>query len=72
MALNFNYNLEIKFSKTGLPIPLVNGTHLHSNYNPEREAEGFVTQNDDIISKSSRVLLFGLGFGYHIHQLNLN
>ncbi len=66
---DFNYDLEIKFSKTGLPIPLVNGTHLHSNYNPEREAEGFVTQNEGIISRSGRILLFGLGFGYHIHQL---
>ncbi len=66
---NFNYNIEVKFSKTGLPIPLVKGIHLHSNYNPEREAEGFVTQNEKYLSKSSNILLFGLGFGYHIHQL---
>ena len=34
--------IEIKESKTGLPIPVVNGVHLHSSYNPTKEAESFV------------------------------
>ncbi len=66
---NINSNFEVKPSKTELPIPLVNGIHLHSIYNPVREAEGFISQNENILSRSRYILLFGLGFGYHLNQL---
>lgn len=58
--------VEIKSSKTDLPVPVVNSVHLHSIYNPEREAEGFVNASENTLAKGSKILIFGLGFGYHI------
>jgi hypothetical protein len=34
---------EIKTSRNGLTVPVVNGIHLHSIYNPIKEAEAFAT-----------------------------
>jgi len=62
-------NVEIKVSKTDLPVPVINHVHLHSIYNPEREAEGFVSANEPTITRNNNILLFGLGFGYHIAKL---
>lgn len=67
--MNFQYPVEIKNSKTDLPVPVINNVHLHSIYNPEREADGFVTANEQTIEKSSDILVFGLGFGYHLISL---
>lgn len=64
-----SFGVEIKYSKTDLPVPVINHVHLHSIYNPEREAENFVTANDAVISKGKDLLVFGLGFGYHIAKL---
>ena len=61
--------VEVKSSKTDLPVPVVNNVHLHSIYNPEREAEGFVGASEKTLSKSSKILVFGLGFGYHIAKM---
>ena len=60
---------EIKNSKTDLPVPVVDGVHLHSIYNPKREAESFAKQNEVQLGKNNCVLIFGLGFGYHIEQI---
>lgn len=61
--------VEIKVSKTDLPVPVINHVHLHSIYNPEREAEGFISANEAVFARSSKVLVFGLGFGYHLTKL---
>ena len=61
--------VEIKNSKTDLPVPVINGVHLHSIYNPEREAEGFVTGSEEQLKKSNKVLVFGLGMGYHLTKI---
>jgi hypothetical protein len=62
-------NLVIKTSKTELPIPVVDGVHLHSAYNPEREAEGFLKKNEEVIRQNSNLLILGSGFGYHLKQI---
>ncbi len=67
--MNFQHPIEIKNSKTDLPVPVINNVHLHSIYNPEREADSFVTANEQSIEKSSNILVFGLGFGYHLASL---
>lgn len=61
--------VEIKNSKTDLPVPVINGVHLHSIYNPEREAEGFITASEEQLKKGNRILVFGLGMGYHLAKL---
>ena len=69
MAMNNSCEVEVKYSKTEQPIPVINGVHLHSIYNPEREAEGFISGNQKAIENSKSFLIFGLGFGYHISKL---
>lgn len=59
----------IKYSKTGVPVPVVNGVHLHSIYNPEKEAEIFVEKNLNIINEKNQLLILGLGFGHHLQQI---
>lgn len=61
--------VEIKSSKTDLPVPVINGVHLHSIYNPEREAEGFINGAEEQLKKGNKVLIFGLGLGYHLAKL---
>ena len=57
---------EIKKAKTGELVPVVNGVHLHSIYDPTREAETFIKNNRKIIENKEKLLILGLGFGHHI------
>jgi hypothetical protein len=60
---------EIKYSKTGHAIPVIDGVHLHSVYNPIKEAEAFASKNEKTIREKNTLLCLGLGFGYHIDQV---
>lgn len=40
--------------------------HLHSAYNPGREAQSFIKNNFDAISQKSTTLFYGFGVGYHV------
>lgn len=64
-----NFVVETKKSKTEEIIPVVNEVHLHSAYNPENEARNFIIQKEQDLAENSNVLVFGLGFGYHISAL---
>ena len=57
---------EIKYTKDQLPIPVIHGIHLHSIYQPCKEAETFITQNQGILAEKNIVLFLGLGLGYHL------
>lgn len=59
-------NYEIKISRTEKPIPVIEDIHLHSIYNPEREAESFVLSNEELLRSKNKFLILGLGFGYHL------
>lgn len=61
--------IEIRESKTGNPVPVVNGVHLHSSYNPTKEAESFVERFETIIQANRNILVLGLGFAYHIDRI---
>lgn len=61
--------IEIRESKTGHPVPVVNGVHLHSSYNPTKEAEAFVEKFHDQLCDHKYVLVLGLGFAYHIDRI---
>jgi len=60
---------EIKMSRTGKQIPVVNDVHLHSIYNPIKEAEGLIENHLEILKIKKEVLILGLGFGYHVNEV---
>ncbi len=47
---------EVKDSKTNLKIPVVNGVHLHSVYDPINEAKLFAEKNEKIIYSKKNML----------------
>jgi hypothetical protein len=57
---------EIKYTKDQLPVPVIHGIHLHSIYQPRKEAESFIAQNQGILAEKNIILFLGLGLGYHI------
>ncbi len=61
--------IEIKKSKVDTPVPVVEGIHLHSIYNPAKEAESLIGKYRDSLETQNNVLVLGLGFGYHVWQL---
>lgn len=64
-----NITIEIKESKTGHPVPVINGVHLHSSYNPTKEAEAFVEKYNEQLESCKYALVLGLGFAYHIDRI---
>ena len=63
------YKIECKTAKNGQEIPVINEIHLHSSYNPEREAAGFCKSIESKLHHNQNFLVLGLGFGYHIQQI---
>ena len=60
---------ELKTSRNGLTVPVINGIHLHSIYNPIKEAEAFATGFADTLKENNNILILGLGFGYHVEEI---
>ena len=60
---------DIKTSRTEQKVPVVNGVHLHSIYNPTKEAENLINCNLESLKNKNEVLILGLGFGYHINYV---
>jgi len=62
--------ITIEIAKDGSPVPLWDGYQLHSLYDPIKEGKTFT---DDFCSTigdfTTPLLVFGLGFGYHILPL---
>lgn len=69
MPLPYIHSYDLETSKTGLKIPIINGIHLHSLYDPEKEAKDLIKENLGMISTKKAILVFGLGFGYHLFEL---
>ncbi len=63
------YSLEIKKAKTGTPVPVINGVHLHSAYNPQKEADSLIEKYDELLKSTPKALVLGLGMGYHVMAL---
>lgn len=68
---------ELKKSRNEDIIPVIDGVHLHSIYDPQKEALGFVDLNIETINSNNNFMILGLGFGYHVdalieHLNNLN
>ena len=64
-----NSNYQLTTSRNGLTVPVINGIYLHSVYNPTKEAEAFTKGYETVLKQKNHVLVFGLGFGYHIEQI---
>lgn len=62
-------HLQIKTSKSGHLIPVINQIFLHSEYDPIREAKKFADDHESLIFKNSHLIVYGLGFGYHLVEL---
>ncbi len=60
-------DFQIKISKTGHAVPVISDVHLHSIYNPIKEAEAFLEKNAVTIKQKNKVLILGLGFAYHVN-----
>lgn len=68
---SLGWKTEFKESKNEKLIPVVDGVHLHSVYNPLKEAESFASQNKETIAQKNAVLVFGLGLGYHVNEIEV-
>ena len=62
------YKYEVKVSKTEHKVPVVNDVHLHSIYNPIKEAATLAVKNKELIESKNEILILGLGFGYHVSE----
>jgi hypothetical protein len=61
--------ISIEQSKTGLSVPKVDNVYLHSTLDPIKEAEAFAKTQITRTEKTNAILILGLGFGYHIQEL---
>jgi len=60
---------EVRFSKDGFPVPVLDNRCLHSPYDPAAEAAQWVTSLALKPEDGAYYLLGGLGFGYHLTEL---
>lgn len=62
--------LDTEDTNTNLPNIIVNkdekSLHLHSKYNPIREAKSIIDVYKERVKEDSIILFYGLGLGYHI------
>ena len=69
MSLPSITSYEVKTSRTEQKVPVVNGVHLHSIYNPFKEAETLIESHLDSLKTKNEVLILGLGFAYHVNAI---
>lgn len=69
MSLPKITSYEIRTSRTEQKVPVVNGVHLHSIYNPFKEAEALVESQIDSLRMKNEVMILGLGFAYHVNAV---
>ncbi|MBP9681085.1 MAG: hypothetical protein KBD76_06745 [Bacteriovorax sp.] len=61
---------EVKTSRTEQRVPVINGVHLHSIYNPFKEAENLIEAQLENLKQKKEVLILGLGFAYHVNSVS--
>ena len=64
-----NSQIEVKETRNGQKVPVVDGVYLHSIYDPKKEAEAFADKNIESIANKNTFLILGLGFAYHIEEM---
>ena len=66
---SFVTSYEIKKSKTDHNVPVVNGIHLHSMYDPLKEAYKLISRYEEKLKSNPKALVLGMGLSYHIKIL---
>ncbi len=66
LGLTSGETIEIRRSRSGLPVPVFGSISLHSQYDPEKEARQLIPRFQ--LSKKATSVIFGLGFGYHLFE----
>ncbi|WP_050606983.1 motility associated factor glycosyltransferase family protein [Clostridium niameyense] len=65
--------LKLEKTKSELYTVKYNNKYLHSKYDPLEESKKFINKYKNLIEKSSIILIYGLGLGYHVEQVfNIN
>jgi hypothetical protein len=64
-----NQDYTISMSKNGYRVPLLEKHPLHSLDDPLVEARDLIKQHEDLTLKKNHILVLGMGFAYHIHEL---
>ena len=54
---------------TGLKVPVVNEIHLHSIYDPIKEACELAEKYRPALKGQKNILILGLGFGHHVREV---
>lgn len=62
-------HIKIIRSRTGPPVPVVDGIHVHSRYDPVKEADNLVSRNKGFYKDGDNFIIIGWGFAYHIIRL---
>ena len=66
---DYSFSVSFSQSKSGHKIPIVNGVYLHSAFDPVKEAEALVIENEKNFEKENNILILGLGYGYHVNEI---
>lgn len=64
-----SFSIRLQATKSKHIVPIVNDIPIHSLLNPIREAEVFASNYMSQVSSNPNVLILGLGFAYHIDEL---
>jgi hypothetical protein len=64
-----SFAIKLHTTKSKDIVPIVNDVPVHSLLNPVREAEVFATNFMSQLSTNPNVLILGLGFGYHVEEI---
>lgn len=69
MEISVSDDLKLHVSKTGKPSMKIGDITLHSLYDPEKEAAGWVEYQREKVEMGSAVVVLGFGLGYHVAGL---
>lgn len=64
-----SFAIKLHTTKTKDIVPTINDVPIHSLLNPVREAEVFATNFMSQLSTNPNILILGLGFGYHVEEI---
>ncbi len=64
-----SFAIKLHTTKNKDIVPIVNDIPVHSLLNPVREAEVFATNFMSQLSTNPNVLILGLGFAYHVEEI---
>ena len=64
-----SFSIRLHTTKSKHIIPIVNDVAIHSMLNPIREAEVFASNFMSQLSSNPNILILGLGYGYHVEEL---